>query len=144
MQNPYAVLGLTPDAGMAETKRAYRKKAKKLHPDVSGSDAEQFRLFYAVYKALSDERANLFKRAFTVQKPQIIPITSSKLTFFLGLIIISLLSLINQSMIVFLIFKSSNLLWIAFGMIVNYFITFSSLKKSQSFSKGISSSLSLF
>ena len=69
MQDPYAVLGLTPDAGMAEIKRAYRKKAKKLHPDVSGSDAEQFRLLYAAYKALSDERANLFERAFTVQKP---------------------------------------------------------------------------
>jgi len=65
MQNHYAVLGLTPDAGMAEIKRAYRKKAKKLHPDVSGSDAEQFRLLYAAYKALSDERANLFERAFT-------------------------------------------------------------------------------
>ena len=65
MQNPYAVLGLTPDAGMAEIKRAYRKKAKKLHPDVSGSDAEQFRLLYAAYKALCDERANLFERAFT-------------------------------------------------------------------------------
>jgi len=70
MQNPYAVLGLTPDAGMAEIKRAYRKKAKKLHPDVSGSDAEQFRLLYAAYKALCDERANLFERAFTVQKPR--------------------------------------------------------------------------
>ena len=68
MQNPYAVLGLTPDAGMAEIKRAYRKKAKKLHPDVSGSDAEQFRLLYAAYKALCDERANLFERAFTVRE----------------------------------------------------------------------------
>lgn len=56
----YAVLGIAPDAGTAEIKHAYRTKAKKLHPDLSGKDAEQFRLLNKAYKAVSDIRRESF------------------------------------------------------------------------------------
>ncbi len=38
MQDPYAVLGLSPDASDEDVKRAYRKLAKKYHPDVNPGD----------------------------------------------------------------------------------------------------------
>ncbi|WP_428769892.1 J domain-containing protein [Treponema sp. HNW] len=64
----YAVLGITPDAGTAEIKHAYRTKAKKLHPDLSGKDAEQFRLLNKAYKAVSDiRRKSFFDASFDVR-----------------------------------------------------------------------------
>ena len=38
IQDPYAVLGLTPDATDEEVKQAYRKLAKKYHPDANPGD----------------------------------------------------------------------------------------------------------
>lgn len=37
--DPYRVLGLTPDASEEEVKRAYRQLAKKYHPDMNPGDA---------------------------------------------------------------------------------------------------------
>jgi hypothetical protein len=37
--DPYAVLGLEPGATTAEIRRAYRRRAMAVHPDVAGSDA---------------------------------------------------------------------------------------------------------
>ncbi|MGI5174106.1 DnaJ domain-containing protein [Treponema sp. OMZ 840] len=67
MHNYYAVLGLSPDATTAEIKRAYRKKAKKLHPDISGKDAEQFHILNTAYQIICDARRNfLFDKDSTL------------------------------------------------------------------------------
>ncbi len=52
MNDYYKILGVRPGTSISEIKRAYRKKAKKLHPDVSGADATQFHLLIIAYEAL--------------------------------------------------------------------------------------------
>ena len=51
----YEVLGVPPRAGMGEIKRAYRRIALTVHPDVSErSDLERFREAHEAYEVLSD------------------------------------------------------------------------------------------
>jgi hypothetical protein len=60
--NYYKVLNVLPDANIAEIKSAYRKLARKLHPDMNGGTEEatqKFALIARAYEVLSnpDERA---------------------------------------------------------------------------------------
>ncbi|MBP3683967.1 MAG: J domain-containing protein [Oscillospiraceae bacterium] len=51
MDDPYKVLGLSPDASDEEVKRAYRRLAKKYHPDLNPGDKEAARRMQEVNSA---------------------------------------------------------------------------------------------
>jgi len=55
--NPYQMLGVTADASDDEIKKAYRKLAKELHPDLNPGDAaaeERFKKISAAYGIIGD------------------------------------------------------------------------------------------
>jgi DnaJ-class molecular chaperone len=57
VKNPYEVLGVASNASSAEIQTAYRKLAKKLHPDLNPGDKtaeEKFKEVAAAYDLLSD------------------------------------------------------------------------------------------
>ena len=54
--DPHSVLGLPPDASIAEIKRAYRRLAKAFHPDTAGEAAiPRFLAIQAAYDRLTGE-----------------------------------------------------------------------------------------
>ncbi|MET0536813.1 MAG: J domain-containing protein [Xanthobacteraceae bacterium] len=58
MRDPYNVLGVSKTAGAAEIKNAFRRQAKKLHPDANKHDpraASRFAELNAAYEILGDE-----------------------------------------------------------------------------------------
>jgi DnaJ-class molecular chaperone len=55
MRDYYEVLGVSPDAGADEIKRAYRQLARRYHPDISGDDrGAAFLEVSRAYEVLSD------------------------------------------------------------------------------------------
>ena len=57
MKNPYEVLGVAPTASSADIRNAYRKLAKKLHPDLNPGDKgaeEKFKEISGAYDLLGD------------------------------------------------------------------------------------------
>lgn len=57
MRNPYEVLGVAPAASAADIQKAYRKLAKKLHPDLNPGDKaaeEKFKEVAGAYDLLAD------------------------------------------------------------------------------------------
>ena len=58
MRDPYDILGVARSADAAEIKKAYRKLAKKLHPDANGNDPkaqEKFAELNSAHEILSDK-----------------------------------------------------------------------------------------
>ncbi|WP_169546108.1 DnaJ C-terminal domain-containing protein [Sneathiella aquimaris] len=58
MQDPYSVLGVSKSASQQEIKSAYRKLAKKYHPDANPGDekiADKFKSVSAAYNIVGDE-----------------------------------------------------------------------------------------
>lgn len=55
MGDPYAVLGIPPDAPLAEVRRAYRLLVKRNHPDAGVGSLERFLEIQAAYEALVRE-----------------------------------------------------------------------------------------
>jgi curved DNA-binding protein CbpA len=70
LEDCYKILGIRPNATAAEIRRAYRIKAKQLHPDTSRSaeTTEEFRALVKAYEILSDVRQrSLFDESFFVR-----------------------------------------------------------------------------
>jgi curved DNA-binding protein CbpA len=71
--DPYQTLGVSRDAPPEAVRRAYRKKAKKTHPD-HGGDAESFHALQLAYEVLSDpDRRARFDRTGATEKETVPP-----------------------------------------------------------------------
>ena len=67
MNNYYDLLGIRPNATANEIKKAFRNKAKRLHPDIAGKDAEaKMHKLLAAYETLSNEQRSFeYDRVYT-------------------------------------------------------------------------------
>jgi hypothetical protein len=66
MENYYSLLAVKQNASTQEIKRAFREKAKQLHPDIAGKTAEEaMRKLLTAYEVLSDrDRRQEYDRAY--------------------------------------------------------------------------------
>lgn len=70
MKDFYKILGVRPNATLAEIKRAYREKAKLLHPDLTGDATrrDEFNEVVQAYRVLSDVRQrSIFDESFFIK-----------------------------------------------------------------------------
>lgn len=71
MQDCYKILGVSKNASAAEIRKAYRQKAKLLHPDITHNDSEAFRELVRAYEVLSDQKARaLFDESAAVHQTE--------------------------------------------------------------------------
>lgn len=66
MNDPYVILGLSPNASEDEVKKAYKKLAKKYHPDVTGNDpaaAKKMQEVNAAYDAIINKKADYYQQS---------------------------------------------------------------------------------
>jgi DnaJ-class molecular chaperone len=69
----YKILGVNREAGPARIKKAYRKAAKRYHPDISPKGADKFKEVQEAYETLSDpQKKGLYDQQF-LQKPPFEP-----------------------------------------------------------------------
>lgn len=69
MQDYYKVLGVSHTASAAEIRRAYRQKAKLLHPDITHEDSQAFQKLVEAYETLSNIKSrNLFDQSFAYKE----------------------------------------------------------------------------
>lgn len=59
MKNYYSILGVTPDSTEAEIKSAYRRLARKYHPDINPNGVSRFKDITEAYETLSDAKKRL-------------------------------------------------------------------------------------
>lgn len=65
----YTVLGINKDATPEQITEAYRKQARKAHPDAAGGDKDQFKMIALAYEVLSDaDTKNRYDRGEPVEK----------------------------------------------------------------------------
>lgn len=66
MENYYDILGVGQDASISDIKKAFRKQAKRVHPDIAGAAAQaDMRRLLTAYETLSDtERRGEYDRAY--------------------------------------------------------------------------------
>ncbi|MDR0290367.1 MAG: DnaJ domain-containing protein, partial [Treponema sp.] len=98
MNNYYEILGVERSAYAGEIKKAFRERAKRLHPDIAGKTAEgHMRKLLTAYEALSNaERRYEYDRAYArfvqnmgfdyrkwLQEQDDDPASQAKLVFFL-------------------------------------------------------------
>jgi DnaJ-class molecular chaperone len=55
MSDPYSILSVARSATQADIKKAYRKLAKKFHPDSTDGDLERFKRISAAYELIGDK-----------------------------------------------------------------------------------------
>ena len=96
MDNYYSLLGVEKNASHEEIKKAFRERAKVLHPDIAGKTAEgAMRKLLSAYEALSNqERRFEYDRALTrfanqfdyptfLRERKTDPVSQAKLLFYL-------------------------------------------------------------
>ncbi|MEJ2210066.1 MAG: DnaJ domain-containing protein [Anaerolineae bacterium] len=70
-RNYYLILGIGADATEDEIKSAYRREAKRLHPDCSGEDCEPFLALHEAYEVLGDpDRRRAYDRELARERRQ--------------------------------------------------------------------------
>ena len=85
-KDAYEVLGLEPGATKTLIRHAYRRLAKRYHPDVNGGDdlaAERFKEVQCAYEALADERFQSTRRRTAPTHEFVMPDEHPFLRYFL-------------------------------------------------------------
>jgi tetratricopeptide (TPR) repeat protein len=97
MENYYSLLGIREDSSSSDIKKAFREKAKRLHPDIAGKNTESaMRKLLTAYEVLSDrDRRFEYDRAYVrfvkkldfdyrswLQEREDDPASQAKLVFF--------------------------------------------------------------
>lgn len=68
MKNPYQTLGVDKDAPASEVRKAYRRKAKRAHPDAGGSAAEFSELSRALAILINPKKRKEYDTTGTVDE----------------------------------------------------------------------------